>query len=287
MRDRFVVITRRRRRRRVERVGKTSGRGIPSGEGEERRGETIWTDERGRRRRRGSRVEKGRTKGGREERAREGRKGHRRQRRSGIQAATAAAAAAAEASPLLIITAWRASERAPVKHPSSRRMAPLPITSAVIANFSRSSLLLSALPIFSPLTFSLPLTHPPFRPCLVARLLDQPTRQLASTFARLGNFPLSLSLSLSLSLFLSFSLAVARSLALARSFFEDGRMIVMQKKNQTISIPSTFISYRREMMGEIWGEGVIFNCSPFRRAYGTSYLNIVTRTVRVTHGGLP
>ena len=226
-------------------------------------------------------MEKGRTKGGREERAREGRKGHRRQRRSGIQAATAAAAA--EASPLLIITAWRASERAPVKHPSSRRMAPLPITSAVIANFSRSSLLLSALPIFSPLTFSLPLTHPPFRPCLVARLLDQPTRQLASTFARLGNFPLSRSLSLSLSLVF----ARCRSLALARSFFEDGRMIVMQKKNQTISIPSTFISHRREMMGEISGEGVIFNCSPFRRAYGTSYLNVVTRTVRVTHGGLP
>lgn len=88
----------------------------------------------------------------------------------------------------------RASERAPVKHPSSRRMASLPITSAVIANFSRSSLLpCSAYLLLAPPP-SLSLARPPLRPCLVARLLDhptnRPTRQLASTFARLGNFPL-------------------------------------------------------------------------------------------------
>ncbi|EZA54119.1 hypothetical protein X777_05969, partial [Ooceraea biroi] len=34
----------------------------------------------------------------------------------------------------------RSERGAPVKHPSSRRMAPLPITSAVIANFSRPCL---------------------------------------------------------------------------------------------------------------------------------------------------
>lgn len=89
----------------------------------------------------------------------------------------------AEASPLLIITAWLASERAPVKHPSSRRMAPLPITSAVIANFSRSSSLACLCCLSPPLPPSL--SRPSFCPCLVARLLDhpqQPTRRQLRLF---------------------------------------------------------------------------------------------------------
>lgn len=169
--------------------GKDEWPGIPSGGGSERgreREERIWTKGVG-----GEGV--ARKKGGRRSRRKRREKGHRRQRRSGIQAATAAAA---EASPLLIITAWRASERA------SACQASIIATNGLAANNIRrhrqlfavflASLLCLSSPRSSPL--SLAHTSTPLRPCLVARLLDhptnRPTRQLASTFARLGNFPL-------------------------------------------------------------------------------------------------
>lgn len=169
----------------------------------------------------------------------------------------------AEASPLLIITAWLASERAPVKHPSSRRMAPLPITSAVIANFSRSSSLACLCCLSPPLPPSL--SRPSFCPCLVARLLDhpqQPTRR-------------------QLRLFRQFSVRRRMDLSLSLPF------LLFEGKNERKNVgASLFIVVYTEISGKGWL--VAFNCSnPFRRAYGTSYLNVVTRTVRVTHGGLP
>lgn len=148
------------------------------------RGGAVWTDERG------------------EEKGRRSRRKSGRQRHSGSDGGGS--------EPITYyncLAGERASERAPVKHPSSRRMAPLPITSAVIANFSRSSSLAPASAAY--LLPSLPPSLSSFCPCLVARLLDhpqQPTRRqlrlflhspilLSSLRTRMDTIDLSLSLS--------------------------------------------------------------------------------------------
>lgn len=67
----------------------------------------------------------------------------------------------------------RSERGAPVRHPSSRRMAPLPITSAVIANFSRPCLLLASRsrrttpnPLLLPSSWSPLLPPPPLLVCI-------------------------------------------------------------------------------------------------------------------------
>lgn len=132
MRDRFVVITRRRRRS-DGKSRKTSGRdsSLTAPGNEKAKERTRWTDgrtegrhetkkeEKGawpfaeedgkRSRRKSKRWKRMRRRDSTKARRHEGFTGHRRHnraRQSGIQAATAA-----EVSPLLIITAWRASER--------------------------------------------------------------------------------------------------------------------------------------------------------------------------------
>lgn len=167
--------------------GKDEWPGIPSGGGSERgreREERIWTKGVG-----GEGV--ARKKGGRRSRRKRREKGHRRQRRSGIQAATAAAA---EASPLLIITAWRASERA------SACQASIIATNGLAANNIRrhrqlfavflASLLCLSSPRSSPLSLARTSSSPSVFSCTSTRSPNQPANSTTSfDFCSTRQFP--------------------------------------------------------------------------------------------------
>lgn len=194
MRDRFVVITRRRRRR-DGKSRKTSG--LASLSPRERAAGERDGETRSRRRRRttirdgsegnGRGGAKGPTGGDAErETDKEGGGGARRFRRASEawpgKAVRHSGSDGGGSEPITYyncLASERSERGAPVRHPSSRRMASLPITSAVIANFSRPCLLLASRcpataavyhppnPSLLPSSWSPPLPPPPPPPLLV------------------------------------------------------------------------------------------------------------------------
>lgn len=162
MRDRFVVITRRRRRR-DGKSRKTSGLASLS---PRERAAMSETEKQGNRRRRRMTIRDGSAGtsagnegvGGRRCRERDGQRreasgggGVRRFRRASEawpgKAVRHSGSDGGGSEPITYyncLASERSERGASVRHPSSRRMAPLPITSAVIANFSRPCLLLAS-----------------------------------------------------------------------------------------------------------------------------------------------
>ncbi|TGZ57912.1 hypothetical protein DBV15_07592 [Temnothorax longispinosus] len=141
MRDRFVVITRRRRRR----DGKTRGNERRRARRRNKEPKTEKDDDKGW-------GGKGSTGGDAErETDKEGGGGARRFRRASEawpgKAVRHSGNDGGGSEPITYyncLASERSERGAPVRHPSSRRMASLPITSAVIANFSRPCLLLAS-----------------------------------------------------------------------------------------------------------------------------------------------